>query len=233
MKKNLRISIIALSLSLYICVPRQALAVFGIGENIALARILFTNVKQLIELKKILNTAGDTFDLIENVNRRIDEALDLLETINKAAEPGVFYKVKAITDLRALISDIYGQIPKNPDQKMHQIHDLTVAESLKMHNNLFDYATQLDQAGEKMKAEAQNASPGRAQKLAAQNQGALLQALAQTQRNQAQIMKILSQKLAIENQREKKRATGEAYKLNILKKGFSHFNDSYELATVR
>jgi len=67
----------------------------------------------------------------------------------------------------------------------------------------FDYAKKLDQAGETMKQEANDASPGRAQKLSAQNQGSLLQALAQMQKNEAQLIILQAQNLGLKNRQEK------------------------------
>src|SRR3989338_1530639 len=200
---------------------QRTYAFFGAGETIALAKILVENVKQLIELKKIVEQGQDTFKLINDINRGINDALKLLETINRATEPGTFYQIKELSDIRKLVLELYGSVPFEFNSPSLQVHDMTVTESFQMHNQLYDYAKKLDEAGESMKMEANFASPGRAQKLSAQNQGAILQALSQLQRNQAQMIKLLAEDIAIKNQLEKRRANGEFYKYEGLKNGFS------------
>lgn len=230
-KKNFLILI--LILATLASFPKKLYAFFGIGENLMLAKILVENIKQLIEIKKIVEAGEDTFKLIDDINRGINDALRLLETINRAANPGTFYQIKDLSDLKSLVLELYGNVPEGMYSKAQIVHDLTVAESFEMHNQLYDYAKQLDEAGEAMKAEANSASPGRAQKLVSQNQGALLQALAQLQRNQAQIIKLLAQNVASQNQKEKERARGHLYKYEGLKKGFKSLENSYELTTLK
>lgn len=214
-------------------VPQKSYAFFGAGEAIVLAKLLAENVKQLIELKKIVEQGQDTFKLINDINRGINDALKLLETINRATEPGTFYQIKELADIRKLVSELYGTVPSELNSPSLQVHDMTVTESFQMHNQLYDYAKKLDEAGESMKMEANFASPGRAQKLSAQNQGAILQALSQLQRNQAQMIKLLAEDIAIKNQAEKRKMNGEFYKYEGLKNGFSSKKINYRLPTVR
>ena len=213
--------------------PLKGYSFFGAGETIALAKILVENVKQLIELKKIVEAGEDTFKLLDDINRGINDALHLLETINKVSRPGTFYQIKDLSDLKNIISELYGTAPDSLNAPQLQVHDMTVAESFQMHNQLYDYAKKLDEAGESMKREANSASPGRAQKLSAQNQGAILQALSQLQRNQAQMIKLLAEDVAMKNQSEKKKAKGHMYKYESLKNGFSSTKINYRLPTVR
>ncbi len=213
--------------------PQNSLALFGVGETIALAKILVENVKQLIELKKIVEQGQDTFKLINDINRGINDALKLLETINRATEPGTFYQIKELADIRKLVLELYGSVPPELNSPSLQVHDMTVTESFQMHNQLYDYAKKLDEAGESMKMEANFSSPGRAQKLSAQNQGAILQALSQLQRNQAQMIKLLAEGIAIKNQVEKRKVNSELYKYEGLKNGFSSTKINYRLPTVR
>ena len=214
-------------------VPIQAHAFFGAGETLALAKILAENIKSLVELKKVVEQGQDSFNLLNDINRRIHDALKLLETINKAAQPGTFYSIKDLTDLKNIISQLYGVVPDGEFSEIQKIHDMTVAESFEMHNDLYDYAKKLDETGETMKKEADEASPGRAQKLAAQNQGAILQALAQVQRNEAQMIKLLAENVAQKNQDEKKEARGHIYKYEGLKRGFEGLKTDYGLPTLK
>lgn len=229
-KKNFLILI--LIVSSFVSVHKKTYAFFGI-ENIALAKILIENVKQLIELKKIVETGQDSFKLLDDINRGIHDALNLLETVNKAIHPGTFYKIKDISDINSVISELYGVIPHDLDAPVLKVHDMTVAESFQMHNQLYDYAKQLDKSGEAMKRDANTASPGRAQKLSAQNQGVILQALSQLQRNQAQIIKLLAQNVAMKNQQEKRRARGHRQKYAGLKDAFNTLNGNYQLPTLK
>src|SRR3989338_413721 len=219
--KKIKTVLILFLMILVIFPPQNSFALFGVGETIALVKILVENTKQLIELKKIVEQGQDTFKLMNDINRGINDALKLLETINKETSPGTFYQIKELSDLKRIVLELYGSVPLALNSPSLQVHDMTVAESFQMHNQLYDYAKKLDEAGESMKMEASFASPGRAQKLSAQNQGAILQALSQLQRNQAQMIKLLAEDIAIKNQLEKRRANGEFYKYEGLKNGFS------------
>ncbi len=56
--------------------------------------------------------------------------------------------------------------------------------------------------------------------------------LSQLQRNQAQMIKLLAEEIAIKNQAEKKRTNGEFYKYEGLKNGFSSKKVNYRLPTL-
>lgn len=213
--------------------PLQASAFFNPADSIVLAQILAENVAQLVQLKKAVGLSQDTFKILDDINRNIDQALSLLETLNQSVHPGTFSEITNLSDLQSVIQNLYGTVPQGRYEETQKIHDKTVAESFKMHNDLYQYAKKLDDAGELIKNQAQNASPGRAQQLSAQNQGAILQALSQLQRNQAQIIKLLAEDVAMKNQKEKARAREHRYKYENLKNGFEKLkSDSYRLSTL-
>ena len=94
---------------------------------------------------------------------------------------------------------IYGKIPSNlPNTDMLKKNDETIISSFWMNESLNQYAQKLDEAGKAAQEEASRpyVSSLQAQKMTARTLGALLQALAQMQKNEAQ-------NLGLKNRQEK------------------------------
>ena len=203
LKKKLGLYSMSIIILISICgVARPIYAdLFG-GDVAVLTNILLQNIKQLYELQRILSTQKNTYDLLRDVNRGIKEALKVLEAINPSLYPEIS-KARVILDE---IEKIYGKIPSNlPNTDMLKKNDETIISSFWMNESLNQYAQKLDEAGKAAQEEASRpyVSSLQAQKMTARTLGALLQALAQMQKNEAQLIILQAQNLGLKNRQEK------------------------------
>ena len=175
---------------------------FGADVGV-LTQILAEAIEQLAELRSILQNGQDTFNLLDRVNRGINDSLNLIQTMNPKANPGVFGDLRKVEDVLAKFSDIYGVVVDSPDAKAESSVDQSVAEAVALNNSVYEYTKQMDQVGEDIKTFSHEVSPGGAQKLTAESLGVVIHVLNQILRAQGTLLKLQAQSVAITNKHEK------------------------------
>lgn len=199
MKKWAIVVLLATSMSL----PRSAKAdLFG-GDVAVLVQILANAIQQLAQLKNILDTGKDNLDLIREINRGINDSLNLAKTVYPDIDPGIYKDWNKVSDAINKLQQIYGIIPASSDQKIHSDTDSQVAEAITLNNSIYEYTKEIDEIGEAVKSYSHQVSPGGAQKLTAQTLGVMLHVLNQTLRAQATGLKLQAQGLALQNKKDK------------------------------
>jgi hypothetical protein len=168
-----------------------------------LAEILANALKQLYEMQQIVQNGQDTFGLIDEINRGVNDSIRTLETLGVHIDPGVYHDLSGANAVLAQFQKIYGSVAKSPDEGAQRNTDQVVAEAISANNDLYASADQLDQIGEEIKGYSHRVSPGGAQKLTAQSLGVLIQVMNQQVRATATGLKISAQALAMQNKREK------------------------------
>lgn len=168
-----------------------------------LLEILANAVKQLIELRAILNTGEDTLGLLRDINRGIRDGLAIIQIINPRFNPGLYGDLDRADQALRLVQDIYGMVPHTAESKLQESHDQSVAESLAMHGNLYHYADQVDAESQRMLAHSQVVSPQGAAKLQAQSLAVLIGVSTQILRTNSAMLKLLAENLALSNRKEK------------------------------
>lgn len=198
MKKIISIFI---AVSLALSSPAKA-DMFG-GDLIYLAQILANAIKQLTELKNMVDNGRDQLDLIREINRGVNDSLQLARTIDPNIDPGIYKDWQNVDDALAKLQSIYGIVTSSPDSKVYSDTDQNVAEAVTLNNDIYKYTKNIDELGEAIKDFSHDVSPGGAQKLTAQTLGVMLQVMNQSLRTQATGLKLQAQTMAVQNKKEK------------------------------
>lgn len=199
MKKRILAALVAVSIAF---VPSARADLFG-GDVAVLTQILAENIKQLIELEKILSNGRDNLDLLREINRGINDSLNLIRTISPYVNPGMYGELKKVEDVLQKFGVVYGTIVDSPDAAAQRSVDTAVAEAVTMNNSIYDYTAEIDKIGEDIKRYSHEVSPGGAAKLTAQGLGVMLHVMNQQLRAQGTLLKLQAQGLAQSNKREK------------------------------
>lgn len=199
-------SLIILFLSIGLMSPQTSKADMWGGDVVVLTKILIQTIQQLIQLKKLVDSANDEINLIRNINRGINDSLYLLKTIDPNIDPGLFKDWREISSAINQVERLYGTVKNVKDGKLYRLNDKSVAEAIVFNNKIFGEAKKVDQIGENIKDYSHQVSPGGAQKLTAQSMGVLLHVQNNKLRAQAKSLKLQAQSLARQNKLDKDRA---------------------------
>jgi hypothetical protein len=216
--RKLRKFVAVIAISLTLAVPKTARADMWGADIPILLEILANGIKQLIQLQQLLSTGTDTLSLLRDINRGIRDGLSVIQIINPKFDPGMYGDLTKADQALRVIQDLYGHIPNTADAKLQESQDLSVAESLAMHGNLYRYADQVDAEGHRMLAHAQIVSPQGAGKLQAQSLAVLIGVTTQLLRTNSAMLKLMAENLALSNRKEKLNA--EQFKMQY--EGLSH-----------
>lgn len=180
-----------------------ARADFWGGDLVYLAQILQQAIIQVEQLKRIFGTSKESYEFLQQINEGQRQALRILETMNRTLKPGALSDLKDVDAVIREIESLYGKIPVTAESKTQSVHDLTVAESIQLHNDAFKYADTVDPEAQRIINYAQVASPQGAAKTSLEAQGAMIHVLNQVLRTNAAILKIQSENLAMQNRKSK------------------------------
>ena len=197
--------IVTISLAaLMIWTPQAKASIFG-EETAVLIQILTQNIKQLIELQQILKNGRENLDLLREINRGINDSLNLIRTISPYVDPGMYGELKKVEDVLKSFGLVFGTVVNSPDAPAQRSVDTAVAEAITMNNGIYDYTAEIDKIGEEIKSYSHTVSPGGAAKLTAQSMGVMLHVMNQQLRAQGMLLKLQAQGLAQSNKHEKDR----------------------------
>jgi hypothetical protein len=175
---------------------------FG-GDVAVLTQILAQAIMQLARLREIVGTAQSQFDLLREINRGINDALNLMKTVDPNTDPGIYRDWATVQDALGKLQSIYGDVAQSPEARVQKDMDQAVAEAVTFNNSYYKYTKNLDEIGELIKSQSRVASPGGAQKLTAQAMGLMIQVMNQNLRAQATDLKLKAQGLAVQNKKDK------------------------------
>ncbi|MBI4925321.1 MAG: hypothetical protein HY843_05300 [Bdellovibrio sp.] len=175
---------------------------FG-ADVIVLGKILVNAIEQLSALSKIIDTGKKNLELIETINKGINDSLNLLETLNGRASPGLYSDWTKAQDALSKLKSIYGSVTASKNSQVEEDADRSVAEAVTFNNSLYEYTKEIDQIGERVKSSSHSVSPGGAQKLTSETLGVMLHVLNQNLRTQATSLKLQAQAIAIQNRKDK------------------------------
>jgi hypothetical protein len=199
MKRGLTILTFCMAMSL----PRSANAdLFG-GDVAVLMQILVQAIQTVVQLKSILETGTDTLDLLRDVNAGVKSGLSLIQIINPHFNPGVYGNLNDANSVLRAIEDVYGKTPDGADQDLIKSQDQSVAETISMNRNVYDFADQVDRERDRILFHADQVSPQGAGKLQNQAIAVLIGVSTQILRTQSQLLKLMAQNMAMTNRKEK------------------------------
>lgn len=177
---------------------------FG-GDVVVLGQILANAIQQLAQLRSLLQTGRDSVDLIRDINRGINDSLNLIRTISPNTDPGIYKDWDKVSDALNKLESVYGIVIDSHDSKVQQDTDQSVAEAVSLNNSIYKYTKTIDEIGEMIKSQSHSVSPGGAAKLTAQSLGVMLNLQNEMLRTQATGLKLQAQALALQNRKDKER----------------------------
>lgn len=175
---------------------------FG-GDIVVLTQILAQAIQQLYQLKQIFDQGKDSLELMRDINRGINDSLNLARTVYPDLDPGIYRDWDRIDRALNGVQGIYGAVTPSPEAAIQKDTDQHVAEAISLNNSIYKYTNSIDEIGEEIKRYSHAVSPGGAQKLTAQSLGVMLNVMNQSLRTQATGLKLQAQALALENHKEK------------------------------
>ena len=183
--------------------PQQSRAdVFG-GDVVVLTQILANSIQQLMQLKQVLSTGQDTFGLVQEVNRGLNDALGIVNSVGTVRDPGLYRELIRAQDALRYMQNVYGNSVDSSETKVQIDADQTASEAISLNNSIYGYAKEIDKIGEDIQRNSNISSPKGAQKLTAQSLGVMLHVMNQSLRTQATGLKLQAQSMAIQNRKDK------------------------------
>jgi hypothetical protein len=183
--------------------PRIVYADFFGGDLPMLASIVANTAQQLTKLQAVIGTGQENLQLMKDINRGLQKAMDIMRTQNGSLSPGVLSDLQNVSQMLDAVERLYGKVPNTPQADLQSTTDASIAQSIHLHNEAFRYADKVDPEAEKLKDYARGVSPLGAQKLTAQGVGVLIHVMNQVLRTNAAILKIQSEQLALQNRKDK------------------------------
>ena len=225
MKKYLASSLLVIAMS----IPKPSQAFFGNpADTAALLQILATTLKQLIELKNIVDSAKTQVQMFKDLNSGIDHALGLIQTHypNKALD--IYNDWKTVSQAEDKLEAIYGVVVKSKDELSQKHMDQSIVDAVLQNNETLEHAERIDLIGEAIIDQSAVVSPKGAARLTAEALGVNLQAQNQVIRLQSSSLKLQAQKLANENKKEKAETKLFLESSQNLKKAMDEKKDNYK-----
>jgi hypothetical protein len=200
MKKKIIVGLMAFLIA---SAPRPARADIWGGDVAVLIQILANALQQLAQLRQVVSTGRDSLDLVREINRGINDALRLGQTISPDRDPGLYREWKRLEAASRGVDQVYGTVPDSPMSRVQKDTDQSVAEAITLNNSIYDFTGRIDEIGDEIKAYSHVASPGGAAKVTAESLGVMLHVQNEMLRAQATGMKIQAQSLALQNRKDK------------------------------
>lgn len=225
MKKSLASLLLVIAFS----IPKPASAFWGNpADTAALLQILATTLKQLIELKNMVDAAETQIQMFKDLNSGIDHTLGLIQTHypNKALD--VYNDWKTVSQAEDKLEAIYGVVVKSKDELSQKHMDQSIVDAVLQNNETLAHADRIDLIGEAIIDQSAVVSPKGAARLTAEAMGVNLQAQNQVIRLQSSSLKLQAQKLANENKKEKEETKLFLESSQNLKKAMDQKKDNYK-----
>ena len=195
--------ILLVTFCLAMMLPENAQAdLFG-GDDVILAQILVQAIQTVMQLKSIIETGSDTLNLLRDVNSGVKQGLSAIQILNPHFQPGVYGNLNDAGSVLQAIENVYGQTPDGADQDLIRSQDQSVAETISMNRNVYDFADQIDREKDRILFHADQVSPQGAGKLQNQALAVLIGVSTQILRTQSQMLKLMAENMAMTNRKEK------------------------------
>ncbi len=198
------------------------------GDVAVLMQILSENIRRYYQLQQMIQQGRDADQYLRWINAGIDNSIGILQSLPIKDE-------KVLADLREFkaalgkIENLYGRVPKSPEDALQILHDQTVAESLRMANDFKEYSVAQEKNSELIALQARAASPKGAVRMQAETSAQILKSLSQLIRLNTQMLKLQSEQLAFANKQSKDGVTNFQKVSRDLGSGFSNFNPDMKL----
>lgn len=201
--RHLKKIAVLLMLMTALTVPIPARAdIFG-GDVAVLVQILANALQQLAQLQQILGNGTDTLGLMRDINRGLRDGLNIIHMVDPKFSPGLYGDLNNSQRAMDAIQSLYGSVPKTGEARFQSAQDQSVAESVAMVGNTYQFADQADQESKRIFDHSQDVNPQGAAKLTAQSIAILINVTTQVLRTNSMMLKMMSENVAMQNKREK------------------------------
>lgn len=173
-----------------------------------LSKILLENIKRHQQLRMLIQSVEGNHEYLKIINQGIDNSIGLLNTFPIEDE-------NVLQELETLIRayESHGEVSLERERKMHQLHDKSVAESVRMAGDIRHYAQKQEQNALTLAQQGRVASPKGAARMNVDTNARILHTLNQLLRINGQMLKLQSEHLAMANKGNKDNA-GHFNKIN-------------------
>ncbi len=207
-------------------VSNSPIALAGLGSGWVqvgyLTQILSENYRRYKQLKSMVKDAHEQKTFLRAIHKGIENTTGLLESL-PIRDNNVLSGLRTFSSSLDAVSKLYGKIPKSKEQAIQLIHDKSVAESLNMIGGFKQFAEKQELNSETIQAQAREASPKGAARMAAESNAQILMAVTQLIRLESQNLKMQSEILAMKNRREKQSVSSFQKLSGDFKSAFSGF----------
>lgn len=177
-----------------------------------LAKILVENVKRYQQLRMMIKQVKNRDQYIRLLNAGIENSIGLLESL-PIKDQKILGELKNFKQSFDTVQNIYGSIPKSPEEALQRLQDQTVAESINMANSLKEYSKKQERNALNISEQSRRASPKGASRMNTQVNAQILHTLNQLLKVNGQILKLQSEMFALKN-KEGKESVGNFQKVN-------------------
>lgn len=191
-----------------------------------LIKIYQENLKRYIQLNDMLQQARSHDQYIRALNEGINNAVGLAQVI-PVKDDQILSQLRQFQDALKKVEEIYGIIPKGSDSELHKLHDMTIAESLKLANTLQDYSEMQERNATSVFHQSATASPKGAERMNAQMSAQILHSVNQLIKVNGQMLKMQSESLAFANKQDKDSTAGFNKTTSDLKGSMNNFKPNY------
>ena len=174
----------------------------GWANYVYLVKIYAENIKRYYQLKEMIEQAHRHDQFLRVLNEGLNNAVGLIEVL-PIRDDRILGQIREFQAALSKVEEIYGIIPKSADQALQKLHDLTIAESLKLSNASKDYAEKQETNAERVFVQSASASPKGAERMQAQTSAQILHSLGQLLKLNGQMLKMQSESFALTNKEEK------------------------------
>lgn len=210
--------------------PLNSFAFWGDGgagwANYAvLAKILAENIRRYQQIMTVIKQARNQERLWKDLNSGVENSIGILKSLPIKDEKILAELIEFEKAYKA-ISDLYGVIPKSPEETIQELHDRSIAESLKMTASARNYVEDQEKNSIKLESQSMKASPKGAVRMNVQAQSKLIHSMAQLIKINSQMLKLESEKFALVNQGKKQDVSNFQEVSKQIKNSFkTHFVD--------
>jgi len=176
--------------------------IFG-GDDAILAQILVNALQELAQLRQILQSGESSLQLMQDINRGVNDSLNLAQRLSSHGDPGLYRDWSTPSSALSGVETTYGKVPDTQDAQVQRNNNQSTSEAIALNNSLYDFSEQVETIADGMNASSHSVSPGGAAKLTAQGVSIILNVLDQGLRAQATGLKLQAQGMAEQNRREK------------------------------
>ncbi|MDH4468009.1 MAG: hypothetical protein QE271_08125 [Bacteriovoracaceae bacterium] len=167
-----------------------------------MVKIYAENIRRYYQLKEMIEQAHRADQYLRVLNEGLNNATGLIGVLPIRDEK-ILGQIRDFQSALTKVEEIYGMIPKSRDEALQKLHDLTIAESLKLSNASKDYAEKQEKNAERVFIQSASASPKGAERMNAQTSAQILHSLGQLLRLNGQMLKLQSESFALTNKEEK------------------------------